>query len=258
LPGAVDEVEEVGRRAADGGHAEILHHHDLPVGVAARDGNDGGAEAFRAVVGAEAAGEQAIAVGVLDDVARVQAAGGEAAHHDLGPHRHVVLGVGHDDGLAGGAAGGVHAHDVPQRGGEEPEGVGVAQVGLGGEGQLGQVGERLDVCRRQFACLQALAEKLDALVGMADDALQPVELQLAQKRRGNEVGRAGWMVGGLGFGFCHDVNPGIVGKIEVACKRAEQDHVQALLVGQRGRSNAGDRESRFCCTLCQSIAGTDC
>jgi hypothetical protein len=203
LLGAVDEVQEIGRRAADGGHAEVLHHHDLPVGVAAGDGNDGGADALGAVVGAEAAGEQAIAVGVLDDVARVQSAGGEAAHHHLRPHRHVVLGVGHNDGLARGAARGVQAHDLLERTGEQPEGVGVAQVELAGEGQLGQVVKRAESPRRQVAGVHALAEQLDALAGVSHDGLQPVELQPAQERHGHEVGRAGGMVGRLRFGCCH-------------------------------------------------------
>ena len=45
LLGHVPEVEgEAGRAAEDGG-AEVLHEHELALGVAARDGDDRGAEA---------------------------------------------------------------------------------------------------------------------------------------------------------------------------------------------------------------------
>ncbi len=79
LRGAVEQVQEVDWGAADGRDAEILHDHDLPVGVAAGNGDDRGAQRLGAVVRAQAAGEQAVAVGVLHDVAAVQAAGRERA-----------------------------------------------------------------------------------------------------------------------------------------------------------------------------------
>ena len=49
------------------------------------------------------------------------------------------LRVADDGGLAGGAAGGVDAHDLLARHGEQAEGIGVAQVGLGGEREPGEV-----------------------------------------------------------------------------------------------------------------------
>ena len=46
--GAFDDVQEIAWRAADGRDAEILHEHDLPVGVAAGDGDDASRPAPRA------------------------------------------------------------------------------------------------------------------------------------------------------------------------------------------------------------------
>ncbi len=82
-PRALDQVQEVARRAADGRDAEILHDHDLPVGVAAGDGDDGRAERLGAVMRAQPAGEQPVAVGVLDDVA----AGAGRRRRSCGPSR---------------------------------------------------------------------------------------------------------------------------------------------------------------------------
>jgi hypothetical protein len=48
--GAVNDVQEITGRAADDRDAEILHEHDLAVGVAAGDGDDAGAERLRAVM----------------------------------------------------------------------------------------------------------------------------------------------------------------------------------------------------------------
>src|SRR4030042_742260 len=66
--------------------------------------------------------EQAVAVGVLDDVVGADPHGREGPAHDVGPHLHVGGGVGHDDGLAGGAAGGVQANDLIHAAGEQSEG----------------------------------------------------------------------------------------------------------------------------------------
>jgi len=132
--GALEDVEEVTRRAADGGDPEVLEDHDLALGIAAGGGDDGGADGLCAVVRAEAAGEQAVAVGVLHHVAPVHAAGGEGARHDARPDVDVRLGVGDHDRLARGTAGGVQAHDLAHVAGEEAEGIGVAQIGLDGEG----------------------------------------------------------------------------------------------------------------------------
>ena len=192
----VDEVEKVGGGAADSGHAEILHHHDLPVGVAAGDGNHSRADALGAIVRAQPTGEESVAVCVLHDVAFVQAAGRQAAHHDRGPNIHVLLGVRDHDGLAGGPAGCVHAHHIAQRGREQAKGISVAQVSLAGERQARDIVERLDVSRGQLAALHALAKQFYAFRRVGHDGLHPIELQLAQKRHGHEIGRAGRMVAG--------------------------------------------------------------
>ena len=63
------QVQGIGGGGQEHGRAEVLHDDDLALGVAAGDRDDRGAEAFGAVVRAEAAGEQAVAVGVVDHVA---------------------------------------------------------------------------------------------------------------------------------------------------------------------------------------------
>ena len=149
--------------------------------------------AFGAVVRAQSAGEQAVAVGVLHDVAVMQTAGGEAAHHHRGPHLQVLLRVSDDDGLAGGAAGGVQAHDLLHRAGEQPEGIGVAQIGLHGEGQQRNVVERADVFGHHPAFVQARAEERHVVVGARDDLAQAAELQRGQLRGGRKSGAlTGW------------------------------------------------------------------
>ena len=84
---------------------------------------------------AEAPREEPVTVGILNDVAFVHAARGEAAHHHARPDANVVFGVGHDDGFPGGAARCMQAHDVAHGLGEKAERIGVAQVGLRRERQ---------------------------------------------------------------------------------------------------------------------------
>src|ERR1039458_9792277 len=127
------------------GSAEILHEHDLAVGVAAGDGNDAGAERFRAVMQAEAAGEQAVAVGDLNDVAVMHAARREAAKHGPRPVIEVFLRVGHYNRFAGGAARRVKTHDLRHRAGAKAERIRVAQVRLDRERQFDDVVNRAQI-----------------------------------------------------------------------------------------------------------------
>ena len=154
---AVEDVQEVARRATDGGDAEILEDHDLPVGVAAGGRDHGRPQPLAAVVQPQAAGEQPVAVGVLQDVAFVQAEGNQGPLNDLGPDVHVVAVVGDDDRLAGRAAGGVQPDDLVHGAGEEAEGIRVAQVGLHRERQAGDVVDALDALRPQPGLVDPLA-----------------------------------------------------------------------------------------------------
>ncbi len=184
-------MQEIARRRAQRGDAEVAHHHDLAVGVAAGDRYDGGAEGLGAVVRAQPTGEQAVAEGVLHHVAAVQPAGCEGARHHLGPDVHVLARVGDDDRLAGGAGRRVQAHDVAHGAREQAEGVGVAQVALDREGQPGDVLEPLDRVGREATLLEAGAEEGDPLVGAGDDGLEPAQLHLLESLLRQEIGCAG-------------------------------------------------------------------
>jgi hypothetical protein len=127
------QVERVRRRARQRRHAEVAHELELAVRVAAGDRQDDGAEALAAAVQAEAAGEQTVAVGVLQHVAGLHAAGGQRAGDEVGPQRHVAGRVADRGGVAGRARRGVHAHHALAGYGEHAERVVVAQVDLGGE-----------------------------------------------------------------------------------------------------------------------------
>ena len=118
----------------DDGGAEVLEQHDLAPGVAAGHGDHRGPQAFGAVVGAQAAGEQAVAVGVVDDIAPVGAGRGQGPGHELGPGLQVPCGVGHRGGFAGGAGAGVNPHHLLHGHGEHAEGVIVPQILFSGEG----------------------------------------------------------------------------------------------------------------------------
>ena len=132
------EVEGIRRRAAEGRDAEVAHELELAVGVAARDRQDGGAEPLAAVVQAEAAGEQAVAVGVLQHVAGLHAAGRQGAGDEVGPEGDVAGRVADRGRVAGRARRGVHAYQSVAGHGEHAERVVVAQVDLGGERQGAQ------------------------------------------------------------------------------------------------------------------------
>ena len=180
LLGHGGEVEEVARRAADDGDAEVLHEHDLLFGVAGAGRQHRAAELLRAVVGAEAAGEESVAVGDLHHVVAGDAVHGHAPGDALGPDRYVAGGLRDADRLAGGAGGAVEAVDLAHRRGGEPERVLVAQVRLFHEGELREVLERHEVARLDAGLVAAAAEERHALVFVGDESLELLELQRPQ------------------------------------------------------------------------------
>ena len=98
--------------------------------------------------------EQSVPVGVVDHVIGGGPAHGEGPGHHVGPQVYVRAGVRHHRRFAGGAAGCVDPHDVSQGDGQQAEGVVIAEVGLGGEGQLRQVVEGANVVGRHLPLLE--------------------------------------------------------------------------------------------------------
>ena len=104
----------------------------------------------------------------------------DAAGHHGGPGVDVLEGVAHHRGLAGGAAGRVDAGAVFAWHGEHAKGVAVTQIRLGGERELGDVGQALAVigvhaCRVEFGTVNRRIG-----VGVLQGLLQALELQAAQ------------------------------------------------------------------------------
>ena len=132
---------------------------------------------LRPVMRAEAAGEEAVAVGDVADVAGTAARGADRAGDDVGPDVDVAPRVADDGGLAGGARGGVDAAELLARDGEHAERVGVAQVCLGGEGELREIGELLQVVRVDAVVVEALPVEGRVLVGVAERPFHAVELE---------------------------------------------------------------------------------
>ncbi len=138
----VEDREEVRRRHHDDPRLEVEDQLHLPLGHPAADRHDGAAEPLGAVVGAEPAGEQPVAVGDVADVARTTAGRPDRAGHHLAPGVDVLPGVADDGRLARRTARGVHPHHLLARHREHPERVVGAQVGLRGEREPGEVGQR--------------------------------------------------------------------------------------------------------------------
>ncbi len=159
----------------------------LLLGLAARHRDDGAARALGAVVRAEAAGEQAVAVGHVHHVAGPPARGADGTRHQVGPGVDVLQRVADHGRLAGGARRRMDARDVLARHGEHAEGVVVAQVALHRERKLRQVGERLQVVGVHALGIEGLAVVRHVVVGALQRGAQAGELQ-----RGDLVAAGGF------------------------------------------------------------------
>ena len=149
----------------------------LPLGAASRYRHHGAAEPFGAVVRAQPAGEQAVAVGVVDDVAGLDPGAGERTRHHVGPAIEVGPAVADHRRLSGRARRSVHAQQLLARHREHAERVIVAQVRLLGEREARDVGEGLEMRRLHPGGVELLAEMRHAVVGPLQRPMQPVLLQ---------------------------------------------------------------------------------
>jgi hypothetical protein len=136
LGDVVGDREGVARRAAKDLRAEIFEQLRLPRRVATRCWDNGAAEALGSVVEAEAAGEEAVAVGDVDERARPGARRGERSRAAVRPAGEVAARVGHDRRLAAGSGGGVDPHALLERDLQEPERIRVPQLRLDAKGHL--------------------------------------------------------------------------------------------------------------------------
>ncbi len=158
LLGHFGDRQRIGRRRAQHARTEVHHQRHLALGAAAGDRHHRAAQALGAAVRAQAAGEQAVAVGVVHQVAAPHAGAGHRTRHQVGPAVQVAGRIADDGGLAGRARRGMHARERLDRPREEAEGVVVAQVGLDHEGQAPQVveaGHRIRMQARGVAAAHA-------------------------------------------------------------------------------------------------------
>jgi hypothetical protein len=172
------DAQRIGGRGEQRLRAQVVQERDLPRGHAARHRDDGRAEALGALVEAQPAGEQPVAVGVVDDHPRVHAGHPQAAGHELGPRLEVRARVADHRPAAAGPTRGMDPNELLASDREEAERVVVVELGLGGERKACDVVEAGDVARRRHAGrVQALTRRRDALEQPAHHRAQTLELQ---------------------------------------------------------------------------------
>ncbi len=175
--GDLGDVERIRRGRAQHIGREVAQQHHLPLGAAPGNRHHGASQPLGAVMGAEPAGEQPVAVGVVHDVSRHHAGARERTRHQLAPAVEVAAGVADDGRLAGGAGGGVQTQQLPAGHGEHAEWIGVAQVGLRRERKPRDVGERDEVGRLDAGLVELAPILRDVGVGALERLSHPARLQ---------------------------------------------------------------------------------
>ena len=169
------QARRVRRDGVHDGRSEVREELELAEGVAGsgRDGQH--ADLLGAVLETEAAGEHPVAGGVLEHVLGAAAHHPQAAGDGIGPFFQVLLGMQDDRGIAGGAAGRVQADALVKRDRGHAERIGFAKVLLGGERNLLEVIERLDIRRGQAGLAETLLVER-RIHAMLDGGFQPLQL----------------------------------------------------------------------------------
>ena len=204
----VQDRQHVGRGDHDDLGPEVRDELDLARGHPARGGDHGAPEPLRAVMRAQPAGEQAVAVGDVHLVARPAPGGEDRAGHDGGPDVDVALGVAHDGGFPGGPAGGVQPPQPLLRHREHAERVVVAQVVLAGGGELLQVGELAAVAGVHAGRVERLPVEGHVSVGVPQRPPQPLQLAGLQLVPAQPLVRGQLAGGGAKARGGHELNDG--------------------------------------------------
>ncbi len=142
---ALRQIGGVGGGAAEDGGPQVHHELELPVRIAGGHGQRQTAHPVAAAVEAGAAGKEPVAVADVAHVLLCAPGGHDGPSAAVLPQVQIVLGIEGHHPASGGTGGGLNAHAVLQRRGQQAVGVGVPQVVLGEEGQLVQVLHALDV-----------------------------------------------------------------------------------------------------------------
>ena len=142
---------------------------------------------------AQTAGEQAVAVGVLDDVRTGQTVANQSARDGFLPDFQVFLRVRYDNRLARRTTRGMEPDHFVQRHREQAVGVGVTKVDLHGEREFRDVVNRADVIGSDAHFVHAVPVQLDVVVRQFDDADEPAGLQIAQFVERDVIGTADGM-----------------------------------------------------------------
>lgn len=185
----VRDGQQVRGRGQDRVRLEVLDELDLLLRLAAGHRDDRGAEPLRAVVRAEAAREEAVAVRVVDLVPGLHAGEAEAARHEVGPGADVLGRVAHDSRQARGPRARVDARHLRLRHREHPERVHLPQVLLLRVRELREVLQLLEVRGVHAVRVELLLVERHVLVCVADRPLEALEL-----RRLDLVSRGGHRV----------------------------------------------------------------
>ena len=127
------------------------------LGVACPGRDYAGAKMFDAIMSAQTAREQAVAVGHGEDVVARDAIGCQTTRHTLAPHPDVLTRVAHNGGITRGAAGSVYTDNLTLRCSLQTKGIVVTQILLCSEGQLLDVLYGLNVIRTNVQLLQLIA-----------------------------------------------------------------------------------------------------
>ena len=158
------DVQQIGRGAHDARHAEIHHHGHQLLGVSRGHGHNRGPHFLGAVMRAQAAGEQAVTICHLYGILLAQARHGDASCHALAPHINILPRISHHSCLSRGAAGCVDTGNLGIIHCKHAEWIGIPQIILGGERQLIQVLNPLDIAWLQSLCLHFLPVILHVVV----------------------------------------------------------------------------------------------
>ena len=183
-PRLLGHEERVGRGTGQYRGTEILHDHDLTLGIAARNGDDRGPQPFGAVMGPQSAGKEPVTVGVMDDIPPVGAGRDKRAGHQFTPGVDVLEGIADHGRFTCGAGRGVDADDLLQGSGKQAVRIGVAHVLLRGEGKPFQVIQAANIGRFEAGLAERIHIKWDVGTHSINHGLKPFKLQRFQRRTG--------------------------------------------------------------------------
>ena len=171
------QVQRIGRRTGKCGSSQVFHDHHLALGISRGHRKRHGSQRLCAEIQSKSSGKQSVSIADMDDIICRQSGHGQTPGHTFSPQIRVILGIGHDRQLPGGAGCPLDTGHVALWNRKQAEGIILPQVLLCRKGKLADILDPFDISRLHSQLPHLVVVKIHVLIDLLYHLDQTLALQ---------------------------------------------------------------------------------